>query len=137
VIDFKFKNKKRINDMEDKRAINMRENKERLLLALEKHMGIVTPACKEAGLSRERYYTYYKNDPDFKKAVDELNEHQIDFVETQLLKNIKNGDRASIIFYMKYKGRDRGYKESVDINANVTFEQPLLKPLDDDEDNKN
>jgi biotin synthase-related radical SAM superfamily protein len=106
-------------------------NKKNLLLALEKHLGIVTPACKEVGVSRQLYYVYYNSDEDFRKAVDEINEVTLDFAETQLLKNIKSGSERSILFYMKYKARSRGYTEELNINANIKMEQPLLKPLED------
>jgi hypothetical protein len=94
-------------------------NKKKLLEALEKTLGIVTPACKESGLSRNTFYVYYKEDPEFKKAVDDINEIQMDFVEGQLFKNIKKGDNAAILFYMKYKGRKRGYTDSLDISGKM------------------
>ena len=113
------------------------EKKALILIALEKHLGIVTPACKEIGISRETYYDWYKTDKDFMEAVDAINEITLDFVETQLLKNIKGGSERSILFYMKYKARKRGYSEEININANVKMEQPLLKPLDEEEDDNN
>lgn len=108
------------------------EHKQALLKALENHMGIVSKACAEVGISRDMFYYYCKGDENFKRAVDELNELQIDFAESQLLKNIAKGDRASIMFFLKYKARSRGYAESHIVDANVKIEQPLLMPLDDD-----
>lgn len=92
--------------------------KELLLIALEKHMGLVTPACKEVGISKKTFYQYYKTDPVFKEDVDELNEVVIDMVEGQLFKNIKKGSERSILFYMKYKGRKRGYTDNLDVTTN-------------------
>jgi hypothetical protein len=111
--------------------------KAKLLVALEKSMGIVTPACKEVGVSRESFYRYYREDAEFKKKVDELEDFQLDFVENQLFNKIKQGSEKSIMFYMRYKGRKRGYKDSLDIDANVKIEQPLLKPLDEEDDINN
>jgi hypothetical protein len=108
--------------------------KKQLLIALEKHLGIVTSACKEVGISRDRFYTYYNEDVDFKKSVDGLNEYTLDFVETQLLKKVKEGSERSILFYMRYRGRSRGYTDSISLDANIKMEQPLLKPLDDKND---
>ena len=45
-------------------------NKKRLLIALEKHLGVVSSACNEVGLSRTTYYDYYNKDSKFKNAVD-------------------------------------------------------------------
>lgn len=91
--------------------------KEKLLIALEKTLGIVTPACKEVGISRDRFYHYCREDEEFKKAVDDIQNIQLDFVEGQLFRKIKEGSERSIIFYMKHRGRKRGYAESLDITS--------------------
>ncbi len=94
-----------------------KKHKQLLLEALERSLGIVTPACKEVGISRNTFYDYYKNDIEFKKAVDDINEVTLDFAENQLLKKIKEGSERSILFYMKYKARKRGYSDSLDITS--------------------
>lgn len=91
--------------------------KELLLLALEKSLGIVTPACKDVGISRDRFYTYYNEDEDFRRKVDDLQNIQLDFVENQLFRKIKDGSERSIIFYMKHRGRGRGYTDSIDLTT--------------------
>lgn len=96
---------------------NAKLYKEQLLIALEKNLGIVTAACKEVGISRDSYYDYYNNDPEFRRKVDDINEIAIDFTESQLFKKIKQGSERSILFFMKYKGRKRGYTDSVDITS--------------------
>ncbi len=118
------------------REYSPQKKKERLLIALEKNHGIVTPACKDAKVQRSQYYDFYKNDPEFAKKVDELNEVTLDFVENQLLKKIEQGSEKSILFYMKYKARKRGYTDSVDITSggekinNIQIE--IIKKKDDD-----
>jgi len=92
-------------------------HKKKLIEALEKSLGIVTPACKEVGVSRETFYRYYREDEQFKKEVDDINEITLDFAENQLLKKIKEGSERSILFYMKYKARKRGYTDSLDITS--------------------
>ena len=77
----------------------------------------MTPACKEVGISRNQFYQYYKSDPDFKKSVDDIHDVTLDFVENQLLKKIKEGSERSILFYMKYRGKKRGYTESMDVTS--------------------
>jgi hypothetical protein len=91
--------------------------KEKLIEALKKTLGIVTPACEIVGISRDRFYTYYNTDEVFRKAVDDINEIQIDFVENSLMKKIQEGDKGSIIFYMKYKGKKRGYTNSIEVSG--------------------
>jgi hypothetical protein len=92
-------------------------HKKKLLEALERSLGIVTPACKEVGISRNTFYYYYNTDEDFKAAVDDINEITLDFAENQLLKKIKEGSERSILFYMRYKARRRGYTDSIDVTS--------------------
>lgn len=111
--------------------------KQKLLIALEKSMGIVTPACKEVGISRDRFYHYYNTDEEFKKSVDEIYEMQGDFVETQLFKNIAGGDRQSILFYLKYRGKNRGYTNSIEISGGgEPIQIKYIMPENDNDDNK-
>lgn len=113
-----------------------KENKEMFLKALEKTLGIISAACKESGVKRETYYSWIKKDPDFKAKVDELYEYQVDFVEHQLFKKIKAGSERAILFYMKYKGRNRGYAnrteltgaDGEDLFKNIEFK--FNKPID-------
>ena len=95
-------------------ANKVAHNKKALLEALEKSLGIVTKACESSGIGRTTYYEYYRDDPEFKKKVDELADVALDFAESQLHKNIGEGKEASVIFYMKTKGRDRGYIEKIE-----------------------
>ena len=63
-------------------------NKKRLLIALEKHLGVVSSACNEVGLSRTTYYDYYNKDSKFKSAVDEL-QKSTNKLNSELEKEIK------------------------------------------------
>lgn len=91
--------------------------KTRLLAALEQSLGVVTDACNEVGISRSTFYNYCREDEDFKKEVEELQDLALDFVESQLFKNIKNGSDACTIFYMKTKGKKRGYIERTELTG--------------------
>lgn len=119
---------------------NTAQHKKKLLEALERSLGIVTPACKEVGISRNTFYTYYREDEVFKAAVDDINDITLDFAENQLLKKIKEGSERSILFYMKYKARKRGYSDSIDITSGgksmIILNIPGLEALEDDENDK-
>lgn len=96
---------------------NEKRHKEELIKAMERNLGVVTLACKEVGLTRQTFYHYYRTDEEFKSQIDELDNYTLDFVENQLIKHIKEGSEKSIHFYLKYKGKKRGYNESVDITS--------------------
>jgi len=136
-------------------------HKKQLIEALEKYRGIVSTACKSVGLSRTTYYDYVNGDPDFAKAVEEAQEDAIDFVEGKLFEKINgitmlgkggSGDDddedptytlppsdTAIIFYLKTKGKKRGYVEKMEVensgsmSINISKEQvkEISKALDE------
>jgi len=93
------------------RVNKIQQYKKALLEALEKSLGVVTTACKTVGVDRGTFYRYYNEDATFKQAVDELENVALDFAESQLHKQIQNGEVSSTIFYLKTKGKKRGYIE--------------------------
>lgn len=99
--------------------------KESLVKALTKSRGIIAPAIKAVGVDRTTFIKYYEEDLDFRKAVDDVREGAIDFVESQLLKQIENGNPVPIIFYLKTKGASRGYVEQN--NTNLTIDAVRIK----------
>lgn len=94
--------------------------KKQMLSALESSLGVVKEATKTVGINRSTYYDWLKNDYEFKQAVDEINEGAVDFAETALYNRIEKGDTTAIIFYLKTKGKKRGYVEKTEIDLNPT-----------------
>ena len=90
----------------------IQRHKRALIKAMEQTMGIVTQACKIAKLNRSTFYEYYNNDPEFAKACDECQDIALDFVESKLIKRIEKGDTTGIIFYLRTKGKHRGYLQT-------------------------
>tara|TARA_R110000744_G_scaffold102377_10_gene196958 strand:+ start:2141 stop:2521 length:381 start_codon:yes stop_codon:yes gene_type:complete len=95
-------------------------NKKALLQALEQSLGVVTTACKKVGVSRVTFYDYCKTDEKFKNDVDDLANVALDFAESHLHQQIKNGVPSSTIFYLKTKGKKRGYIERTEQDINST-----------------
>lgn len=93
------------------RRLQTQLDKRRFLDILDECLGIVSYAIKRAGISRRTYYSWYKDDPEFREEVDHINEGVLDFAEDKLLQNIRSGEKTSIIFYLKTKGKSRGYVE--------------------------
>lgn len=92
-------------------------NKKALIEALESTLGVVTSACKKVGLSRNTFYEYCKQDAEFKKQVDDIENIALDFVESQLHKQISDGNTTATIFYLKTKGKKRGYVERQELTG--------------------
>lgn len=119
----KKKKKKKVSKIEKKKE----SKKKKLLNALEDSLGIVTLACKSAGISRGIYYKYINSDESFKKAAEEISEVALDLAEHSLLTQIKAGETTATIFYLKTKGRKRGYVERIDNNVTINPFLELMK----------
>tara|TARA_R110002073_G_scaffold366_1_gene3352 strand:+ start:1909 stop:2328 length:420 start_codon:yes stop_codon:yes gene_type:complete len=102
--------------------------KKNLLAALEKSLGIVTTACKIVDCNRSTFYKYYNIDQDFKNAVDELENLTLDFVESKLHKQIKDDNTTATIFYLKTKGKKRGYVERREVEMTAEVSTSKLSP---------
>lgn len=100
----------------------VKENKKKLLQELQKTSGIVAFACQKAGVSRVTFYKYRKDDPEFAEQVQDIMEVQIDVAESALLKKIRDKDLTAIIFYLKTKGKERGYIERHDYDHRMRHE---------------
>ena len=113
------------------KALLTDNNKKALIEAMQKSMGVITDACKVANVSRSTFYLYYNNDPVFQKGCDECEHIALDFAESQLYKQIKEGSTTATIFYLKTKGKQRGYVERQQIDINKG--QPDLSHLSSDD----
>ena len=107
-------------------------NKKLMIQTLEKSLGVVTTACKKVGISRQTHYRWMEEDKDYKQAVEDIKNVTIDFVESQLHMQIKDGNTAATIFYLKTQGKNRGYVERQELA--VTQEQPLFPENEPDKD---
>lgn len=114
---------------------NKSTKKKAMLKALEKNMGIVSAACQETNISRSSHYKWINEDEEYKIEVKELQNFCLDFVESKLFKRIKDEDTTSILFYLKTKGKSRGYGQQEESQQNTTIKiegfEPLKKPSDD------
>ena len=107
------------------------QHKKAVIEALESSLGIVTTACKKVGVGRTTFYGWLKDDEDFAKQVKDIENVALDFAETQLHQQIKDNVPTSTIFYLKTKGKKRGYIERMETeNTNKNLD---LSNLTDEE----
>ena len=102
-------------------------HKKALLKALEKSLGVVTTACKSVGVGRTTYYEWLNNDKKFADAVKDIENVALDFAESHLHKQIQNNNTSATIFYLKTKGKHRGYIERQEINVDGNIESKLIE----------
>ena len=105
----------------------IQHTKKALLEALKSSLGIVSEACEVVGVDRSTYYRYYNDDEVFRNECNDIENLVIDFAESKLYEQIKGNNTTAIIFYLKTKGKRRGYYEqSVNLNRN---ENLLVEPI--------
>tara|TARA_Y100001973_G_C5201508_1_gene338081 strand:+ start:522 stop:881 length:360 start_codon:yes stop_codon:yes gene_type:complete len=105
----------------------IQHTKKALIEALEKSLGVVTTACKQVGIDRTTFYRYYKDDKEFKILVDDLSNVAKDFAESQLFKQIQDGNPTATIFYLKTKAKDRGYVERREIEHTGDVKSEIIQ----------
>jgi len=113
-------------------------NKKAIIEALKKSLGVVTTACEKAGIGTSTFYNWLKVDKDFAEEVESMDDVALDFVESKLFENIDNNKTAEIIFYLKTRGKKRGYIERQEITGADGMPNDFkIEIIDKIEDTKN
>lgn len=119
------------------------KNKAAMLACLKEQMGNVSVSCDHVGINRWTHYDWLKEDKEYAKAVEAISEATTDFVESKLLESI-NGAKYQVvdksgalielratpnpqaqIFYLKTKGRKRGYVEKPEVDQSANRMQSI------------
>jgi uncharacterized protein (DUF849 family) len=96
----------------------MDAKKNAMIKALEKTLGVVTTAARQIGIDRTTHYNWMKEDEEYRQTVESLEDVALDFAESKLHSLIQNDDTAATIFYLKTKGKRRGYVERQELTGN-------------------
>lgn len=126
------KPKRNISEMEAK---SNQDKKQAMINALSQTLGIVTQAVKICGISSRTHHTWTKEDEEYAFAVQEITDLAIDFAEKKLFELIDGAEKevvtqngkvvtikeapntSATIFYLKTKGKKRGYIERQEITG--------------------
>lgn len=103
-----------------------KQNKDKVLEALEASLGVVTQAIKKVDINRATFYRWMQEDPEFALRVGEIQDITLDFAESQLFKQIKEGNTTATIFYLKTRGKNRGYIERQEIEHSGEIKEILV-----------
>jgi hypothetical protein len=82
----------------------------KFLEKLREFKGNITRASKATGIDRRTHYRWL-NCRTYKKEYEDVQESVIDIVEDSFVKNIEDGNVTAQIFFLKTKGKKRGYTE--------------------------
>jgi len=88
--------------------MTLSQQQQEFLSVLEEQLGVVSIALKITDTTRDEYDEWLNN-IFFLDRIKHIDNSCVDFVETQLLNQIRQGNTAAITFYLKTKGKDRGY----------------------------
>jgi transposase len=86
-------------------------------IALRESGGFITHAAKKLGCHYETVLNYLRRSQKLRQVRREIEESYLDLGEIELLKKIKKGDLGAICFYLKCKGKNRGYIERQEITG--------------------
>jgi len=93
----------------------------RFLEVLDKYDGIVSNASKASKeVCRATHYRWFHTNETYKKRVELTRETLKDVIESALIKKIKSGDTAAVIFAAKTFCRDRGYSERYEVEHSTS-----------------
>jgi hypothetical protein len=120
--------KKTQNTSKKVTKVTTSDKKEKFLKALKLNLGNISEGCKAINISRQTYYRWIDDDQDFESKCQNVSESLIDLAENRLLEKINDYDTTSIIFFLKTKGRKRGYQEKQELEltkpiSEINFEE--------------
>lgn len=92
-------------------------NKDKFLDIFAKKAGNISKSCEAANISRRTFYDWMRDDDEFKESVEDIQEGLLDYAESKLLDNIEAGKEQSIFFYLKTRGKKRGFVERQEIQT--------------------
>ena len=80
-------------------------------IALRDCGGFVSKTSTQLRCTRQTVWNYIKRYPELQDIREEIEETYLDMAEGKILDLIEAGNLTAIIFYLKCKGKDRGYVE--------------------------
>lgn len=86
----------------------------------------VSKTCRACNISRKTFYLWKEQDEEFASLVDDCEEAITDEIEGLLRERVRELDTTAIIFYLKTKGKKRGYTEKKEVEMSGKI--PLAVP---------
>lgn len=100
----------------------------KIIAALKEDRGLLTMAARRAGVSYRTVNRYANEFPSVRQAVYDAKESMLDVAENELYKKIKNGNIVATLFFLKTKGKIRGYVERQEFGSDP--DNPVLMKVE-------
>jgi hypothetical protein len=98
---------------------------------IRRKKGLLYDAAIQLGISYKTILNYLNKYPEAREAYEECSGRMLDLAEAKLFEAVQKGQPWAICFFLKSKGKARGYQEKVILNAPFTEDTPRnYVPLD-------
>lgn len=87
----------------------------RIIEALRASGGVVTLAADKCGVVRQTMAKWIANNKSLRAACDEITEEMVDIAEAQMIGLVRAGDRESVKFFLRCKGKGRGWNDRIEV----------------------
>ena len=111
--------------------MELSSEQEHFLQTMEKSLGILSVALQKSEVSRQEYDGWLEN-KEFIRRLEIVKETAVDYVENKLLTKINTGDLQAIQYYLKTKGKKRGYVERTQTDLIITPKKIDTSKLSDE-----
>ena len=95
--------------------------REQVISAFRATGGFVTHAAKELGCCYETIGNYIKDDPSIGVELQQIRDSRLDIAESVIVDAMEGDDKPLAVgtakFYLKYKGRGRGYIKATKVEV--------------------
>ena len=91
---------------------------QQVIEALEDSRGLIAPAARKLGCSRNTIKKYLAEYEDIAQAIKDQREAVTDMAENALYQAILDREAWAVCFYLKCMGKERGYVERAELTGN-------------------
>ena len=94
----------------------------------------ITATCSAFGISRKTFYEWKAKKKKLAEGLEEIDESILDWAESKLKEHINNDDLQALIFFLRTKGKKRGYVEKTETDVNINAFEKLMQDTEDEDD---
>jgi len=106
---------------------------EHIIQVYEKKGCNITQTCTALGISRKTFYEWKEKKKKLDEGLKEVDESILDWAESKLVEHINNNDLQALIFFLRTKGKKRGYVEKTETDVNINQFEKLMQETEDEE----
>lgn len=105
---------------------------EHIIQVYEKKGCNITQTCTALGISRKTFYEWKEKKKKLDEGLKEVDESILDWAESKLVEHINNNDLQALIFFLRTKGKKRGYVEKTETDVNINQFEKLMQETEDE-----